>query len=40
MNYDMYNSEIKGLANNKRKDKEFSLDIELYLYKTFGLYSS
>lgn len=40
LNYDMHNSDIVGLANNKKKDKEFNLEVELYLRKSFALYET
>ena len=45
LNYDMYNSDaiITTLNNNgtfNTEDKEISLDVELYLRRTFGLYST
>ena len=40
LNYDMHNSDIKGLANNKKKDKEFNLEVELYLRRSFALYAT
>ena len=40
LNYDMHNSDIMNLANNKKKDKEFNLEVELYLRRSFALYET